>query len=422
MGRGSRNNVLAGMLLLSALVASVVVLSLLGGFLERLNKEHRTIRFELHDGVTGLKSGSEVRIGGLKVGMVAAVRPVPRPAGEDGPPKDLPPLLMEVDVRIDKDLAGSIRTDATALLETALLGGGSVINFVDLGKKSASTRETILMGKLAPPGFLAAAGYGDEQANQLKGILRNTDEGVKMFKNELATFGTRREKWYDDFDGITTSGRTLFEQDIPRIRDDISRGVDDAKAFLARARELIENNSEKVNQFIESARSAGNDFDVFGDKANEVADWVRATVMPAATELLTTGRDKVFRALDTANCVLSENAPVVRNALAKFKLSGDQLAATLAEVRRSPWRLIYRPDTRDLEFELLYDSARMYAQAVSELQSSAEALKGLSDSPSSATDAGRRSAAELLDKLRSDFEKYQEAEGEFMNQLKRRVK
>ncbi len=419
MGRGSRNNALAGGLLLAAIVASVIAVSLLGGLLEMVGKTSRTVRFAITEGVTGLKKGSEVRMGGLKIGSVDSVRPIL----ENGSVS-----TIEVKIKISEKEA-PLHQGAVAFLETALLGSASNLNFINLGDPAAPalTEADIIPGRLAPPGFLAAAGYGDEQKQKVQTIIdraesfiTKADDFAAKANTEADVFKQKREVWYSDFDVMTRSGKKLMEQDVPEITEKIKAGATDAGEFLAKAKKVINENEASINEFIAHARQTSIDAEAFGKKINDGADWFKGTVEPLVEDLLSKGRDKAVAALDKVNSLLGEQTPVVRTALAKLRLSADQLAATLAEVRRSPWRLIYRPDKRDLEFELLYDSARAYAQAVSDLSSSAEALKGLSDGGS--LKAGDKSVQELLNNLDASFRKYEQAESEFLRQVQAKSK
>ena len=109
--------------------------------------------------------------------------------------------------------------------------------------------------------------------------------------------------------------------------------------------------------------------------------------------------------------------------MAKLRLSADQLAATIAEVRRSPWRLVYRPDKHDLEFELLYDSARTYAQSVADLSTAADSLKGIAAANGGTLpDSAKKNVADVVNQLNSAFEKYEQAEKAFLEQVKKQAK
>lgn len=417
MGRGSRNNALAGLLVIGAILASLVVVSLLGGWYETIGKVHRRVVFDIHEGVAGLKPGSEVRLGGLKVGQVSAV--FPRMSGGDV-------TGMEVDIQIDGK-AAPLRKSAVAFLEQALLGSNSNLNFASLGDGPALTEADEIDGQVAAPGFLAAAGYGDEQRTKVQTIIDDTEATVKKIKAEVDEFAAKREKWYGDFDAMTGDGRKVMsgaasfvEKDLPDSRDRANAALDEAKGLMTDGRALIAEHKESIAATIRNAEAGTQSY-------REVGDRLKSQTMDMIEGLVSDARTKTNAALDGASTVLqkmdasvSENAPVIRAAIAKLRLAGDQTAATVAEVRRSPWRLVYRPDKRDYDFELLYDSARAYAQSVSDLSSASESLKGLSDA--GMLKAGNAEVDGVLKDLGASFEKFREAEAEFMRQVKERAK
>lgn len=417
MARGSRNNVLAGLLVLGTAGASLVVIALLGGWKDTFGKVRRTAVFDIHEGVAGLKKGSEVRLGGLKVGQVDTVAP----RMENGQV-----TAMEVDIEIDPK-AAPLRKGAVAFLEQGLLGSTSNLNFTSLGDGEPLSETDLIDGKIAAPGFLAAAGYGDEQKTKVQTIIDDAEATMKKVRAEVEEFSTKREKWYTDFDSMTTDGKKVMsgaasfvEKDLPDSRDRANAALDEAKGLFKDGRDLIAEHKASIGETIKNAEEGTKTY-------RELGDQLKGQTIKLIEDAVTDARTKTNSALDTANSMLNkvdasvaENVPVVRSMMAKFRLTGDQLATTLAEVRRSPWRLVYRPDKRDYEFELLYDSARAYAASVSELSSAAEALKGLSDG--GRLTAGSKSVDDVLKDLAASMARFQEAEGEFMRQVKEKAK
>ena len=122
------------------------------------------------------------------------------------------------------------------------------------------------------------------------------------------------------------------------------------------------------------------------------------------------------RAIERADALVAESSPALRRTVSSARLAADQLKFTLEEVRRAPWRLLYRPDTRELEFELLYDSARIYAQAVSDLRDASAALESASDaSQASGRPISPQRAQELGARLDAAFAAYEQAERAFLD-------
>jgi hypothetical protein len=115
--------------------------------------------------------------------------------------------------------------------------------------------------------------------------------------------------------------------------------------------------------------------------------------------------------------LFDEQQPNIRRTLANLRLSSDQLRDTLTEVRRAPWRLVYRPDLRELNYELLYDSARSYAGAVSDLRATTESIESLLASGQNGPTIQDGTLEQLLTQLKDAHENYTQAEQAFMEQL-----
>ncbi|MCA9310857.1 MAG: hypothetical protein KDA21_06605, partial [Phycisphaerales bacterium] len=142
------------------------------------------------------------------------------------------------------------------------------------------------------------------------------------------------------------------------------------------------------------------------------------------------GRAKVLAMLDEGRATITdaratltrvdgllvEQTPNVRASMASARIAADQLREAMVEIRRTPWRLLFRPDTQELEHELLYESARRYAGAVSDLRAVADALQAVAGVETS-TGAQQSSVAELLSLLQESFEACREAEDAFIRQL-----
>ena len=82
-----RNNVLAGLFLVSALLLAVVMSFWIEDGLDRLPfvnpKSTYAVRFTLGDGVAGLQPGSPVTLGGKEIGSVESIEYVTEPVRGD---------------------------------------------------------------------------------------------------------------------------------------------------------------------------------------------------------------------------------------------------------------------------------------------------------------------------------------------------
>ena len=88
----------------------------------------------------------------------------------------------------------------------------------------------------------------------------------------------------------------------------------------------------------------------------------------------------------------------------------------MIEVRQAPWKILAAPTGRkELENEVLYDSVRAYATAVSDLRAAAASLDEMTqDGTRALSDLDRQTIQELNKELGGAFERYEKAEREFL--------
>lgn len=408
--RSGRNNVLAGSLVLASVLGAVVVVILLAGGLERLGKRAYTVRFTLDQGVTGLETGSKVYLGGRGVGVVSRISFGRSEADQ----------IRDILVTIRLERSVALHEGAGAQLNTPLLGGSASLNFPTIGAGRLLGEDDLIEGLIATPGIFAQAGYGPEQSEQLRRILQGADE----FTARMGAITDNADAMFADARAVLTDARGRSGAWFERL-DSISKNLDDfavrapelarnIEDRLAQLRAVIDENRENLRAALASAKS-------MSARADALAGRVEAELFDLARGILEEGRDAVTTArgaLTDAAALLDEQSPGVRRSLANFRLSSDELLVMMNEVRRSPWRLLYRPDRRETNFELLYDSARAYAGAVSDLRAAAEAARALL-SAGAATPEGESAEGlrGLVTDLDESFEKYRAVEREFLRRI-----
>lgn len=405
--RGGRNNILAGGLVLVSIIAAAIVLILLGGLKDRLGKHQYRVRFHVGDGATGLEQGSRVLVGGQPVGVVDRLEFEVDPTG----------TATAVDVYIGIDRRIKLKKGTVAFLVSPLLGGSGTINFRSTGAGDPIRPDEAIEGRISPPTMLAQAGYGEDQKQQVQNIIKNVNEAsekINKFMDDARVLAAdAREKWPTwsaRLDSITKNTDDMMAKG-PSIAESIQERLERLKEIVALAKDYLEENRTNVREGIASFRDIGAEGEKFMARLNsELTD--------KAAGFLDDGRSALKnadQAFADAKNLLEEQTPNIRRSMANFRLASDQLTSMMGEVRRSPWRLLYRPDKRELDFELLYDSARTYADAVSDLRSAAETLQVISTGPASPDDAAR--AAGAAKEIDASFDRYKEAEAEFLRQI-----
>ena len=428
----ARNNILAGVFLLSGVALAVAVSVVLSGASDALQSSRTyTVLFSIAEGATGIKKGSSVLLGGQEIGKVRGVKFQPGPASlppkvgsTNGDPAKAQPPKLDIAVEIATRAEFTFFTNAKFYLERPLLGSLSTINIADLGRPGVNGSTELapggsIRGSLAPPSFLAQAGVGDEQVTQVQELIASANRSAARVSSMIERYESKIDRIVDDADSTVHHVRErvpVWSADVDEtlagakklspIADDVALGVKEGRDILRKAGNIVDDGAPKISTILTDAQSAM-------DKVN------RETV------------DKFNRALDDAQKALDvlanagnqfaglmrEESPNIRRLLANARLASDQLKFAAIEIRSQPWRLLYTPTPKETETSVLYDAARSYAQAVSDLRAASESLEATAaanSTPGGAPGAAQASDHETLERLHEEldraFTRYRDAE------------
>lgn len=347
--------------------------------LQRFNwtaKSEYAIEFAVDNGVTGLSPGSEVRVGGLRRGSVLAIH---TDANEG--------YLKRILVHIELEASIILRRDAQALRVVPLLGNNAWINFTNVG---STTEPQVPPGydpdhplkAVEAPGLLANIA-GSRSAADIVTIISRAEK----FSEILARAPGDYEEYVVPALDSTCSTIGHLRDDYQVWRDKVGRALDsaeaaaknleegtrDAKTLVADARATLEENRQTLKNAIVELESATT-------KANEIAETVRTQTVPQIAQLLGRGQTALGELADFVDRVDREVAtelPDVRTTLDDIRVAAGQLKLATIEVRRSPWRLFYRPSVDVLAHEQLYEATRAFAMASADLRTAAGSFEEL---------------------------------------------
>ncbi|HQY89672.1 MAG TPA: hypothetical protein PK402_13550, partial [Tepidisphaeraceae bacterium] len=85
-----------------------------------------------------------------------------------------------------------------------------------------------------------------------------------------------------------------------------------------------------------------------------------------------------------------------------------------AEIRRSPWRLLYKPKPNEVANQNLYDSARQFADGARKLEDAAATLHDTLNDPNASPDQIQN----LVDELQASFSEYKTVEEKLWDQVR----
>jgi len=358
-----RNNLKAGVFVVAGglgLLAAVLLLADLRSWLERRQQVH--VIYRLSDGLQGLRSGAVVTLGGEPVGQVLSITDALAPV-------DDPQRVVGKVVTFELPRRYRLYENAHVELVVPALGTGTSLNVRSVGTgvplREGQPLQGTLAGSLLTANLLRDAGIEDDQRRQIREILAN-------LRNLSATLSR-------DVPAMTASLNTLLTEAQPAVRE-----------------------AQQVVSELKQACASVNT--VLAQVKDHSQQWVQNIDATSASAASAAGR------LDT---VLAAGQPLIARALASLETTAAQLKLASIEIRRSPWRLLYKPSNRELESENVYDAARSFALAADSLDSAAVSLNSLRQSGAAAD----QDVNQMLQHLQQLFSRFEQAEGQLWQAL-----
>ena len=350
-GQVHSNTVRAGVFLVTTLVAGLIVAIILSKT-SFAAKQRFAVRFPMAEGVAGIDIGSEVRVAGMKVGRVTSIAEYFTQG--------------RIDVGVEMDASVPVCGDAVVLRSQSLLGNYAWLNFQTLGSgeplKARKAEDQWI--DATPSGGLLATIVGPQNAGRATQMF--TD--LTTFTSSLSDFAT-----------------VQYPKKVVPMLDDAGTVVRDLRTDYGTWR-------ADVGSTLTSASSAAKKLDATMDDAKVMAADARAAVahirevnLKQVDQLLTeaeTGTKAFADSMQALDTELATRLPDIRAMLWDLRQSATQVKLATMEVRRSPWKLLYRPTGDELARENLYESARAFAVASSDLRVAGETLQAaLRDAP-----------------------------------------
>ena len=432
----SRNNVVAGLFLILSILLAVFIAFTLSDVQDKFVKRSEyVIRFPTSVGVAGLQPGADVTFGGLGVGKVRSIRENVMLDEQTG-----------VEVVRSHDVIVALRTDlvlyedAYADLTLPILGGISKINIASPGAGAYEggpddENDTLdpgeaLRGRFAPS-ILSQLGFSTEEAlaiketiHEVKEITANVNETSEAMKRMVLELEPEFGESVDDGRSTLANIREFTERFnaedgwAPRVDSILSSADDAAKKFspvlddvqstVTEAKGVLEENKERVTSILENV-------DVTTER-------FKTTTMDEVDQLLEKGSVALgsYKDIaDNANSILLSNKPKIAATLDSASDIGVQGKLFVEEIRSQPWRLLKKPSEEDLLREPIYEAARSYARAVSDLRVASEALDAaVLNATANPAPGAVDEIREIADVVDQAYGRYAEAEKSLLERLR----
>jgi hypothetical protein len=134
---------------------------------------------------------------------------------------------------------------------------------------------------------------------------------------------------------------------------------------------LLQRNAPKIDTTIANLDSAS-------ATANDALKHISAETVPLVDSALRKAESAVDgfgKSIDIVHDLLLQRSPDISEMLSNLRTTASQLKLASMEVRRSPWKILYQPNSEQVAHENLYEAARSFVLAAGDLRAAGESLR-----------------------------------------------
>lgn len=437
-----RNDLRAGIFVLTGLILAFSLVILISNTSQWFTPMQEVqVRYKITDGLRGLSVGAPVTVGDVPSGQIIAIQDVQK----DG-------VVTHQIVTFTIPKKYKLYDNAVIQLKQPPLGSNTKLNIQafggagDPGQKIGAEwvyeSGEIIDGSIAGSHIIEGLGVGEDEREKIRQIIDDvkaiTGQIRGMEPGDLATMIANLAQVTGQFRGTedgslrqTVDNLAKSTAEIRQVTGAMAAGVESDPDAVRQMLPKLGRASADI-QAVTAALSDGvtSDKDVFKDllanlkKASkdiaDVTDEVKKQSLAKIESFLdkaNAAMDDVKESTDNIKTMLTSQRPVLERTLANTRLVSDQLKLAAIEIRRSPWRLLYKPDEQELNTDNLYDAARSFALAAGTLDNTSESLRTLLDRHGQSVDPNNEHLQAMLKNLKATFSKYAEAEKKFWQAL-----
>jgi ABC-type transporter Mla subunit MlaD len=406
-----RNALKSGVFIILTVVLIIAVIVGIKGA-ENLSepKESRAVSFDLKSDVGGLQIGDDVRVGGFKVGTVQNITVV---GAEDESGKE--PPRVRVVFSFPKRYV--LRRDALLRIQSTVTGQ-SCLNFESLGTGTKLPANEELAGRAGTLSEVLAT--VSNLSGPVTHILDTVDHTTLPAVNTTVTkFGNTADSFKATGDHATQLVDDARAQ-VPTAMDKYKAVMETANSALSAIRGFFGDTTSDFRSTLAHFASISSTIDKkmpsIVDNVDGVLKKVNTTVTSAnaALEDIKTVAANTRDITGSAKSVIVGNRGKIDSMITSLKATGKNLEAATVEIRRSPWRLLYKPAPNEMANLNLYDAARQFAEGATELNDASLALRDAMRNGN--TD--RETVEKLMNKLNGSFDNFQKVENQLWTKVK----
>lgn len=292
-----KEEIKAGIIIVTSLVILSVFIILIGGsqLFEKSDKYYIKVM-----NAAGLEVGSQVKLGGVRVGRVMSIKAPTRP-GE--------PVNIEIGIKKGTALYKGTKASITQI--------GFVGDIYLLLSVDKTTTERIKIGDIIPSQEQVQF---DVLMSKIDGLSQTVDGLIKDIDK---LFSEKNIKGIETLIGNTNEAIVSGSSNLDKVASSLKGTTNKLELVLNEIEELVKDNKGEVSQMIKKARE-----DL--EKAGEMIKSIEATAKSV---------EKTSKSADRVIEIQSQNLEILLNTMNK---TTEDLQDLFQEIKNKPWSIIYK--------------------------------------------------------------------------------
>lgn len=436
MAQKKRNEVLVGITVLLVLILTLYIVVVLADWPGAYEPQQEiTVQLPYKVGLRGLQTGSPIYLGGARVGQITETSIEYISSEKD--------VFVSFTLKIPRQYP--LCCDCILVPESNVLGGQTMLVIKDLGRQGEPIQDGATV-KLELGDSITEAikrefdpDNSDSLIAQLKfevdrkndssiiASLAHTASNLRQITAKIErqfTLGEQKltmmakvHSILNNLGDITDRVNTQLDTDnkaavIARLQSALDK-LDDN---LTRIREAIQANKENVTQIVTSLKNTAQ---VLEKDIPKITSQIRQTLAKVDSSVdtaqITMQNLRQFSA--QARDVVVVNRDKINQLINNITEVSSNLKLTSREVRRAPWKLLYKPGKEQLEIQGLIDSAGAFAAGAARLDNATLRLRGILTTTGEKIPIDKQIIDSILAELETSFGQFKNAEQKFWDEL-----
>ena len=396
---------------------------------------------------TVLKPGGLVRCGGGTVGSIASLELQEMKDPASGVPTLFSVITFRVDSKVGlrKDckitpvgpllgeggqLVIQDRGDGPKLAEGQLIEGNPGADFTNLMQTIADQLDAKDPASLL--GMISSQLNGGNPKSMIGKILKSLDDVNAVTTSLSREFDDREKaaliaKLHGIMDNINEATSLLRDQ-MDQAKDaammaKLNRTLDTLQGGLQTVVTMLNENREPLAQTVASIRNTSEIIEK--QIAARIAEQLDTSNAASLLAKVHVSLDRLGKSLEDISAVTGAarevivlNKDQIGGMIANFKETSDHLKGAAADIRRSPWRLLYQPTIQEVAQANIFDAARAFSDAAARLDDAAARLQTIGAPGGMPAPVRDEQLVKIRDQLQQTFADFTKAEAALWQQLK----